>query len=157
MKNSMNAIGIDLGTTNSVACTVQNGQFKFLKFSGKDLLPSAILVNNEKISVGKSAVNRSIINADKFISSSKTYMGNFSHTWKIDDKTFNATDVAAEILKEIYKAAKRFFANDEEITAVITVPAQFSFDQRAETKKAGEMAGFKIKKFLAEPVAAAIA
>lgn len=55
----MNAIGIDLGTTNSVACTVQNGQFKFLKFSGKDLLPSVILVDNERISVGKSICNES--------------------------------------------------------------------------------------------------
>ncbi len=153
----MNAIGIDLGTTNSVACTVKNGQFHFLKFSGKDLLPSAILVNNEKITVGKSAITKSIINADKFISSAKTYMGDLSHTWDIDGKKFTATDVAAEVLKEIYKVAKKFFANDDEITVVITVPAQFSFDQRAETKKAGEMAGFKVKQILAEPIAAAMA
>lgn len=153
----MNAIGIDLGTTNSVACTVIHGKPECLKFSGKDLLPSAILVNNEKIVVGKSAVNRSIINADKFISSAKTYMGDRSHVWEIDGRKFTATDVAAEVLKEIYKAAKKFLKNDEEITAVITVPAQFSFDQRAETKKAGEMAGFHVKQILAEPVAAAIA
>lgn len=153
----MNAIGIDLGTTNSVACIVRNGKLEFLKFSGKDLLPSAILVNNEKIIVGKAALNRSIISADKFISSAKTYMGDPSHVWEIDGRKFTATDVAAEVLKEIYKAARKFFANDEEITAVITVPAQFSFNQRAETKKAGEIAGFNVKQILTEPVSAAIA
>lgn len=153
----MNSIGIDLGTTNSVACTVRHGQFEFLTFSGKDLLPSAILVKDGKILVGAAAKRRSVLSADHFICSAKTYMGDRSHTWEIDGRTFNATDVAAEILKEIYKTAQKFFGNKDEIEAVITVPAQFSFDQIDETKKAGEMAGFKVKQVLPEPVAAAMA
>lgn len=153
----MNSIGIDLGTTNSVACTVRHGQFEFLTFSGKDLLPSAILLKDGKIVVGAAAKRRSVLSADHFISSAKTYMGNRSQTWEIDGRTFNATDVAAEVLKEIYKTAQKFFGNKDEIEAVITVPAQFSFDQIEETKKAGEMAGFKVKQILAEPVAAAMA
>lgn len=153
----MNSIGIDLGTTNSVACTIKNGRFEYLKFSNKDLLPSAILVDNGKIIVGAAAKRKSKLNAQHFISSAKTYMGNHSHVWTIDGKNFTATDVAAEVLKEIYKNAQKFFGNAEDIQAVITVPAQFSFDQIAETKKAGEMAGFKVKQILAEPVAAAMA
>ena len=153
----MNSIGIDLGTTNSVACTILNGRFEYLKFSGKDLLPSAILYDKGKITVGAAAKRKSKLNADHFISSAKTYMGDHTHTWTIDGKIFTPTDVAAEVLKEIYKAAQKFFGNDEDIQAVITIPAQFSFDQIAETKKAGETAGFKVKQILAEPVAAAMA
>ncbi len=153
----MNSVGIDLGTTNSVACTIQNGEFKYLKFSGKDLLPSAIMYDNGKITVGARAKRNSELKAEHFISSAKTYMGNISRKWNIDGRIFTPTDVAAEVLKEIYKAAQKFFGNDEEIQAVITVPAQFSFDQIAETKKAGEMAGFKVKQILEEPVSAAMA
>ena len=153
----MNSIGIDLGTTNSVACTILNGRFEYLKFSGKDLLPSAILYDNGKITVGAAAKRKSKLNAEHFISSAKTHMGDRSHTWTIDGRTFTSTDVAAEVLKEIYKAAQKFFGNNEEIQAVITTPAQFSFVQNEETKKAGEMAGFKVKQILEEPVAAAMA
>ena len=153
----MNSIGIDLGTTNSVACTVRHGQFEFLTFSGKDLLPSAILVKDGKIIVGAAAKRRSVLSADHFICSAKTYMGDRSYTREIDGRSFNATDVAAEVLKEIYKTAQKFFGNKDDIEAVITVPAQFSFDQIEETKKAGEIAGFKVKQILAEPVAAAMA
>lgn len=153
----MNSIGIDLGTTNSVACTIRHGRFEYLNFSGKDLLPSAILFNDGKLLVGSSAKRRSKLNADHFISSAKTYMGDHSHTWNIDGRIFTPTDVATEVLKEIYKTAKKFFGNDEPIEAVITTPAQFSFDQNKETKIAGENAGFVVKQILAEPVAAAMA
>ena len=153
----MNSIGIDLGTTNSVACTIRHGRFEYLNFSGKDLLPSAILFNSGKLLVGSAAKRRSKLNADHFISSAKTYMGDHSHTWNIDGRIFTPTDVASEVLKEIYKTAKKFFGNDEPIVAVITTPAQFSFDQNKETKIAGENAGFVVKQILAEPVAAAMA
>ena len=147
----MNSIGIDLGTTNSVACTILNGRFEYLKFSGKDLLPSAILYDNGKITVGAAAKRKSKLNAEHFISSAKTHMGDRSHTWTIDGRTFTSTDVAAEVLKEIYKAAQKFFGNNEEIQAVITTPAQFSFVQNEETKKAGEMAGFKVRMATSAP------
>lgn len=153
----MNSIGIDLGTTNSVACTIRHGRHEFLTFSNKELLPSAILVNDGKIIVGAAAKRRAKISADHFISSAKTFMGNNQHTWNIDGRIFTPTDVAVEVLKEIYKAAQKFFGNNEPIKAVITTPADFSFDQNAETKKAGEMAGFLVDQVLAEPVAAALA
>lgn len=153
----MNYIGIDLGTTNSVACTIEHGRFTYLNFSGKDLLPSAILFDKGKVTVGNAAKRRAKINADHFIASAKTYMGDLNHTWTIDGRTFNATDVAAEVLQEIFKAARKHFGNNDDIEAVITVPAQFGFIQRDETRKAGERAGFKIKQILAEPVAAALA
>lgn len=153
----MNAIGIDLGTTNSVACILRNGQFEFLKFSGKDILPSAVLYDDGNILVGDKAKRKSKLNAEHFISSAKTFMGDRKHKWKIDNREFTATDVAAEVLREIYKAARNFFGNDEPIQAVITTPAQFSATQNGETKIAGENAGFTVKQILAEPIAAAMA
>ncbi len=152
----MNSIGIDLGTTNSVACTIRHGKYKFLQFYGEDLLKSVILYRDGKITVGKAAKRQAVLYPENFISSSKTYMGS-SQTWNIDGRRFTPTDVAAEILKEIYKAAQNFFDNAEKIEAVITVPEQFSAKQREETKKAGERAGFIVKKILTEPVAAAVA
>ena len=153
----MNTIGIDLGTTNSVACILRNGQFEFLKFSGKDILPSAILYDDGEIKVGEKAKRKAKLNAEHFISSAKTFMGDQQHKWKIDNREFTATDVAAEVLKEIYKSARKFFGNDEPIQAVITTPAQFSAIQNGETKIAGEKAGFIVKQILAEPIAAAMA
>ena len=153
----MNFIGIDLGTTNSVACTFRRGDFQFLKFSGKVLLPSAVMFKDGKIKVGEAAKNFSQRYPNNVITSAKTYMGDNGHFWEIDGRKFTATDVAAEVLREIYKSARKFFNNAEEISAVITVPEQFSANQRAETKKAGESAGFTVKQILTEPVAAAIA
>ena len=153
----MNYIGIDLGTTNSVAFTIKHGSPEYIKFSGKELLPSVILSNEGKIIVGSGAKRRGKINADRFISSAKTYMGDNNKSWDIDGRKFTPTDVAAEILKEIYKTAQKFFGNNDPIEAIITTPAEFSFDQNAATKKAGEMAGFQVKQILAEPIAAALA
>ena len=153
----MNCIGIDLGTTNSVACIIKHGNFDYLQFSGKDLLPSAILYNDGKVIVGGAAKRRARMKPDQFIDSAKTYMGDLTHTWNIDGRVFTAVDVACEVLKEIYKTAQKYFGNNEEIEAIITTPAQFSFDQNKATKEAGERAGVKVKQILAEPVAAALA
>lgn len=152
----MNYIGIDLGTTNSVGCIVRNGKFEYLKFHNSDLLPSAILYKDGKVSVGVTAKRKSVIYAEHYIASAKTYMGS-DKIWKIADKTFTPTDVATEVLKTIYKEAKKFFKNDEDVEAVITTPAYFSGNQNEETRDAGIRAGFKVKQILAEPVAAALA
>ena len=122
----MNYIGIDLGTTNSVACTINHGRFEYLQFGGSELLPSAILYSDGKIKVGNAAKRKSKVQAENYISSAKTYMGDASKTWEIDGRSFTPTDVAAEVLKEIYKAAKAYFGNGEEIQSVITTPAYFS-------------------------------
>lgn len=152
----MNSIGIDLGTTNSVACTIQNGKYRYLQFHHKDLLPSAILYKDGKVTVGELAKRKAMIYAGNYISSAKTYMGD-DKVWTIDDRSFTPVDVATEVLKEIYREAQRFFKNDEEIQAVITTPAYFSSSQNDATAEAGKRAGFQVKQILAEPVAAALA
>ncbi|MDM8535981.1 Hsp70 family protein [Desulfobacterales bacterium HSG17] len=151
------SVGIDLGTTNSACCALINGKFKFLKFRGKELLPSAILWQDGKLTVGEKARKKSVIYSDNFIKSSKTFMGNFKKKWTIEDRNFSTTDVASEILSHIKKAAEKYFETNQKITSVITVPAYFTANQINETKIAGENAGFIVKQIITEPVAAAIA
>ena len=153
----MNHIGIDLGTTNSVACTMKDGRFAFLDFRRTDLLPSVLLYQGGKMTVGNAAKRKREAYPKNYISSSKTHMGEREALWTIEDRSFTPTDVAAEVLSEIYRAAKKFFANDEPIEAVITTPAYFNPLQNAATQDAGEKAGFLIKQILAEPIAAALA
>ena len=84
-------------------------------------------------------------------------MGDEHKQWIIEDKTFNPTSVATEILTSIHKSVKKYFKTEEQISATITVPAYFTSKQREETKKAGELAGFEVKGIITEPVAAALA
>lgn len=149
-------IGIDLGTTNTVVSYIENGKFKYLYFNAKDSLPSAILYRNNKIDVGEKAVKRSVIHSEQFIKSSKTFMGDHEKEWNIEGKKYTPTEVATEILIKVKNEAQKVFA-DEQLEAVITVPAYFNSNQREETKKAGENAGFIVKQIINEPVAAAVA
>lgn len=153
----MYTIGIDLGTTNSVACTMRNGSFEFIKFRNKDLLPSDILYQDGKITVGDMARRKSIVYAQNYVKSSKTFMGDLNKEWNLDGKIFTPTDIAREILFAIKKEAESFFGINEEIVAVITVPAYFTSNQIDETKKAGTEAGFFVKQIITEPIAAAVA
>ncbi len=153
----MNTVGIDLGTTNSVCCTVKDGKFEYIKFRNKDLLPSNFMYKDGKITVGDMARRKAIIFPENYISSSKTFIGDNDKVWAIDDKEFNPTDIATEVLQSIKDAAIKYFGNEEPITAVITVPAYFNSNQIDETKKAGEKAGFIVKQIVTEPIAAAVA
>lgn len=152
-------VGIDLGTTNSVCCTMENGKFQTIKLSGnKETLSSVLLYTKEKgIVVGQNAKKRAKIKPNNYIKSSKTFMGDEHKQWIIEDKTFNPTSVATEILTSIHKSVKKYFKTEEQISATITVPAYFTSKQREETKKAGELAGFEVKGIITEPVAAALA
>lgn len=150
-------IGIDLGTTNTVCCTIERGSFRFLNFSGKTLLPSVLMFRNGKLSIGEKARKKSILYADHCIISSKTHIADFSKKWLIEDKSFCATDVAVQILTHVYSQAVRQLKAEGNIEAVITVPAYFTANQINEIKKAGELAGFTVKQIIAEPVAAAVA
>lgn len=151
------AVGIDLGTTNSVCCTMSNGKFETIKIQRKDTLSSVILYKDGKISIGEKAKKRSVLFSKNYIKSSKTYMGEMDKIWEIEDKEFTPTDVATEILRVINESAQSHFKTTEKISAVITVPAYFTAKQREETKKAAELAGFEVKSILPEPIAAALA
>ncbi len=155
-------LGIDLGTTNTLACYFVNGKKRLMKFPpGETMLPSVIYVDDYgKVTVGQIAQNQGIMNPENMISSAKTYIGNIelNKTWQLGIRNFTPTDVATEILKEVRRQFIKRARIDEnaEIGAVITVPAYFNDNQRDETRKAGEEAGFRVMWILEEPTAAAI-
>ncbi|OOB77373.1 MAG: hypothetical protein BEN18_10425 [Epulopiscium sp. Nuni2H_MBin001] len=148
-------VGIDLGTTNTVCATLENGKFKLIPLEGKNtILPSAVYYSAiGGVLVGNKALKRKAANPDNCITSAKTFMGDDNKVWHIDNKTFTPTDVATEILKVVYQACQ----TNEPITATITVPAYFTSKQNEATKKAAHDAGFIVNEILPEPIAAAIA
>jgi molecular chaperone DnaK len=148
-------LGIDLGTTNTVCCRFDN-TLDFLKFKGKELLPSVLYYRDGKTIVGDSARKKAITYPDNVIMSSKTYMGDDDKTWTLQEKVFTPTEVAENILKEVVKEAKKAY-NADECAAVITVPAYFTSKQYRETEKAAEAAGLEVIEILPEPMAASIA
>jgi len=149
--------GIDLGTTNSVASYMNHGKIEYIKFRNKESIQSVVMYQNGKFIVGDKAKKKANLFPENYIKSSKTYMGDFSKTWNIEDKVFTATDIAKEILLEIKSAIEKANLNTTEIEVVITVPAYFTSSQIDETKKAGEAAGLNVKQIITEPVSAAIA
>lgn len=154
-------VGIDLGTTNTLACYMRRGRPNFIRFAGSgEMLPSVLYVDAEKnIFVGEKAKKRGVIDPLNVIRSSKTYMADFGKTWTVHEKTFTPTQVAAEILSEVKRQIiKKLHCDDEtKISAVITVPAYFTANQKDETKKAGIDAGFNVLQIITEPMAAAVA
>ncbi len=153
-------VGIDLGTTNTLACYLKKGKPTLVRFKGKKLLPSVLYVeDNGDIVIGQEAKKKGILDPNNRIRSSKTYMGDFSKTWTCRGKTFTPTEVATEILQEVKRGIikKLKCSEDDTINAVITVPAYFNSNQTDETKKAGEKAGFNVMQIITEPMAAAIA
>ena len=153
-------IGIDLGTTNTLACYLKNGRPDFIRFAGKTLLPSVIYADEDgNIIVGKNAKKRGVLDPLNVIRSSKTYMADAKKTWTVGGKTFNPTEAATEILKEVKAQTikKLKCSPDTIINAVITVPAYFNGNQKDETKKAGAAAGLKVQQIITEPMAAAVA
>ncbi len=155
-------VGIDLGTTNTLACYFVNGKKKLLKFKGgATMLPSVIFTDkNNNVIVGQPAQSRGAMDPSRMIRSAKTFIGNseLNKTWKHGKRVYTPTDVAIEVLKEVRERLIRNMRLDdnEEIGAVITVPAYFNDNQRDETRKAGTAAGFKVMWILEEPTAAAI-
>ena len=153
-------IGIDLGTTNTLACYMKNSKPEIIKFPGGKMLPSVLYLEEDgTVLVGEKARKKGISDPLNCIRSSKTDMGNFNKSWTLRGRRFSPTDVATEILKEVKKAViKKTKSNEDiEIEAVITVPAYFTSNQIDETKRAGERAGLKVLGIAAEPRAAAIA
>lgn len=155
-------LGIDLGTTNTLACYFAGGKKRLLKFPpGETMLPSVIFTDDDgKVTVGQMALNQGVVRSENMIHSSKTFIGNLekNKTWTCGGKTYTPTDVATEILREVRRQFIKRVRLDEnaEIGAVITVPAYFNDNQRDETRKAGEAAGFHVMWILEEPTAAAI-
>jgi molecular chaperone DnaK len=151
------AVGIDLGTTNSVVSIVQGGEPEvLLNAEGSRLTPSIVAVtkSGERL-VGDTAKRQAVLNSDRTIRSIKRRMGTRDKV-TIDGKSFSPEEISAMILSKL-KADAETRLGEKVTDAVITVPAYFDDSQRTATKNAGEIAGFNVLRIINEPTAAAIA
>ena len=151
------AVGIDLGTTNSVVAVLEGGEPTVIaNAEGSRTTPSVVaFAKNGEVLVGEVAKRQAVTNVDRTIRSVKRQMGT-DWTVKIDDKKFNAQQISAFILQKLKRDAESYLG--ETITdAVITVPAYFSDAQRQATKEAGQIAGLNVLRIINEPTSAALA
>src|ERR671917_233815 len=152
------AVGIDLGTTNSVVTVLEGGEPTVIANSeGSRTTPSVVaFAKNGEVLVGQSAKNQAVTNVDRTIRSVKRHMGTTWHTDEIDGKKYTAQEISARILQKLTRDAETYLG--EPVTdAVITVPAYFEDAQRQATKEAGEIAGLNVLRIVNEPTAAALA
>jgi len=151
------AVGIDLGTTNSVVAVLEGGEPTVVANSeGSRTTPSVVaFARNGEVLVGQSAKNQAVTNVDRTIRSVKRHMGS-DWSVEIDGKTFTAQEISARVLQKLKRDAESYLG--ETITdAVITVPAYFEDAQRQATKEAGTIAGLNVLRIVNEPTAAALA
>ncbi len=149
-------IGIDLGTTNSVACVYRRGQVETIPVENRTIMPSAVSVLPDgAILVGMQAKSRAIINPEQSVTSAKRFIGDGKTEWKISEKYYTPVDVSCLVVRHM-KAAAAVFLGEEVKDAVITVPAYFNNNQKRDTKLAAEAAGLNVIQLLPEPTAAAI-
>ncbi|HZC42027.1 MAG TPA: molecular chaperone DnaK [Streptosporangiaceae bacterium] len=151
------AVGIDLGTTNSVVAVLEGGEPAVIaNAEGSRTTPSVVaFAKNGEVLVGEVAKRQAVTNVDRTIRSVKRQMGTDWNV-KIDDKKFTAQQISAFILQKLKRDAEAYLS--ETITdAVITVPAYFSDAQRQATKEAGQIAGMNVLRIINEPTSAALA
>ena len=151
------AVGIDLGTTNSVVSVLEGGEPTVIaNAEGARTTPSVVaFAKSGEVLVGEVAKRQAVTNVDRTIRSVKRHMGTDWNA-KIDDKTFTAQQISAFVLQKLKRDAEAYLG--ETVTdAVITVPAYFSDAQRQATKEAGEIAGLNVSRIVNEPTAAALA
>jgi molecular chaperone DnaK len=151
------AVGIDLGTTNSVVSVLEGGEPTVIaNAEGSRTTPSIVaFARNGEVLVGEVAKRQAVTNPDRTIRSVKREMGS---NWSIDidGKKYTPQEISARVLMKLKRDAESYLG--ERITdAVITVPAYFNDAQRTATKEAGEIAGFNVLRIVNEPTAAALA
>jgi len=151
------AVGIDLGTTNSVVSVLEGGEPTVIaNAEGSRTTPSIVaFAKNGEVLVGEVAKRQAVTNVDRTIRSVKRHMGT---TWSvdIDGKKYTAQEISARVLGKLKRDAESYLGepvND----AVITVPAYFNDAERQATKEAGEIAGLNVLRIVNEPTAAALA
>jgi molecular chaperone DnaK len=151
------AVGIDLGTTNSVVAVLEGGEPTVIANSeGSRTTPSIVaFAKNGEVLVGQPAKNQAVTNVDRTIRSVKRHIGT-SWNQEIDGKAYTAQEISARVLMKLKRDAEAYLG--EEITdAVITVPAYFEDAQRQATKEAGQIAGLNVLRIVNEPTSAALA
>jgi molecular chaperone DnaK len=151
------AVGIDLGTTNSVVSVLEGGEPVVIpNAEGSNTTPSVVaFAKNGEVLVGEVAKRQAITNPDRTIRSVKRHMGT---TWsiKIDGKDYASQEISARTLMKLKRDAEAYLG-DTVTQAVITVPAYFDDAQRTATKEAGQIAGLDVLRIINEPTAAALA
>jgi molecular chaperone DnaK len=151
------AVGIDLGTTNSVVAVLEGGEPNVIaNAEGSRTTPSVVaFAKNGEVLVGEVAKRQAVTNVERTIRSVKRHMGtDWSQT--IDGKQFTPQQISAFILQKLKRDAESYLG-DTVTDAVITVPAYFSDSERQATKEAGEIAGLNVLRIINEPTAAALA
>ena len=152
------AVGIDLGTTNSVVSVLEGGEPTVIANSeGARTTPSVVAFakNGGEILVGQSAKNQAVTNVDRTIRSVKRHIGT-DWTMDIDGKKYTPQEISARTLMKLKRDAEAYLGEDV-TDAVITVPAYFEDSQRQATKEAGQIAGLNVLRIVNEPTAAALA
>ncbi len=152
------AVGIDLGTTNSVVAVLTGGEPEVIANSeGSRTTPSVVaFAKNGEVLVGEVAKRQAVTNVDRTIRSVKRHMGDPSWKTDIDGKSYSAQEISARVLQKLKRDAETYLG--ENVTdAVITVPAYFNDSQRQATKEAGQIAGLNVLRIINEPTAAALA
>ena len=151
------AVGIDLGTTNSVVSVLEGGEPVVIANSeGSRTTPSVVaFAKNGEVLVGQSAKNQAVTNVDRTIRSVKRHIGEDCSV-DIDGKKYTPQEISARILMKLKRDAEAYLGEDV-TDAVITVPAYFEDAQRQATKEAGQIAGLNVLRIVNEPTAAALA
>jgi len=151
------AVGIDLGTTNSVVSVLEGGEPTVItNAEGARTTPSVVaFAKNGEVLVGEVAKRQAVTNVDRTIRSVKRHIGT-NWTTDIDGKKYTPQEISARILGKLKRDAEAYLGEDV-ADAVITVPAYFNDSQRQATKEAGEIAGLNVLRIINEPTAAALA
>ncbi|KAK1184773.1 molecular chaperone DnaK [Streptomyces sp. NBS 14/10] len=156
------AVGIDLGTTNSVVCVLEGGEPTVItNTEGTRTTPSVVaFAKNGEVLVGEVAKRQAVTNVERTARSVKRHMGEaqwrFPATGEVDGKRYTAQEISARVLQKLKRDAEGYLGEDV-TDAVVTVPAYFNDTQRTATKEAGEIAGLKVLRIINEPTAAALA
>jgi molecular chaperone DnaK len=152
------AVGIDLGTTNSVVAVLEGGEPVVVpNTEGSRTTPSVVgFAKNGEILVGEVAKRQAITNPDRTVRSVKRFMGAKDWSVDIDGKGWTPQEVSAQILAKLKRDAEAYLG-DTVSQAVVTVPAYFDDAQRQATKEAGQIAGLEVLRIINEPTAAALA
>ena len=151
------AVGIDLGTTNSVVSVLEGGDPVVVpNAEGSRTTPSVVAFSSDgEVLVGEVAKRQAITNPGRTIRSVKRHMG-AAKKFKIDDKNYTAQEISARVLMKLKRDAEEYLG-DTVAQAVITVPAYFDDAQRTATNEAGKVAGLEVLRIINEPTAAALA
>ena len=152
------AVGIDLGTTNSVVAVLEGGEPVVIpNAEGSRVTPSVVgFSKTGEILVGEVAKRQAIMNPDRTVRSIKREMGRKDWTLEVDGKKWTPQEISAQILGKLKRDAEGYLG-DKVTQAVVTVPAYFDDAQRQATKEAGQIAGLEVLRIINEPTAASLA